>query len=254
VLRLAPRAVRLSVAAAALSAALGCADNGLAADADVPDEAEAESGVDADTGADYGGDEHGEAEVEETTDGGEYPCFEPGLGTVDARVSVGDGTPLLSGGTIADGRYELGAVILHARAALASRVTTFTADSNGNTRGAAVFRDGAWGMSVRLDLFLSMIVVATGGTELDIATTVEAAGPFEASGGTIVTESGVCVTAATAECGTGGSFGYEAGTDEVAIEVVLTKECLTSLLPYGYRLYAGMWLENDMPVVLRFSR
>jgi hypothetical protein len=35
---------------------------------------------------------------------------------------------------------------------------------------------------------------------------------------------------------------------------VLTKECLTSLLPYGYRLYAGMWLENDMPVVLRFSR
>jgi hypothetical protein len=237
--------------AAAFSAALGCSDDGPETDADVPEEAEAESGADADTGADNRGDEHGGAEAEETTDGGEYPCFEPGPGAVDAPVSTGDGTPLPGGGTIVDGRYELSAVILHARAALASRVTTFTADSNGNTRGAVVFRDGAWGMSVRLDLFFSMIVVATGGTELDVATTVEAAGPFEASGGTIVTAPGACVTAATAECGTGGSFRYEAGTDEVSIEVVLTKECLTSLLPYGY---AGMWLENDMPVVLRFSR
>jgi hypothetical protein len=242
------------VLAAAFSAALGCADNGLGSDADAPDEGDAESGADADPGPDDGGDESGEADVEDPIDGGPYPCLEPGPGTVDAPVSVGDGTPVLSGGTIADGRYELSAVVLHARAALASRVTRFTADSNGNTRGAVVFRDGAWGMSVRLDLFFGMTVVATGGSELDVATTVEAAGPFEASDGTILTEPGACVSSATAECGTGGSFRYEAGTDEVALEVVLTRECLTSLLPYGYRLYAGMWLENDMPVVLRFSR
>jgi hypothetical protein len=219
-------------------------------DADADADADAEADADADSTAEA------EAEVgaDSPADGSAHPCLDPGPGTVDAPVSVGDRTPLLSGGPVADGRYELSAVVLYAWAAVTDRVTRFVADSNGNTRGAVVFRDGAWGMAAQLDLFLSLSLEGVGGVELDVATSFEAAGPFEAADGVISTEPGVCAVAATADCRLDGSFRYEAAMDVVAVEVVWAKECITSLLPRSYRLYSGMWLGTDMPVVLRFAR
>ena len=252
------RAARLAILAAALPAALGCvagADAGAEADssAEAETEAEALADAEADLSADSSTEAEAEAEALADADGTTYPCLEPGLGTIVPTISIGDDTPLLSGGAIADGRYELSTVVLHARAALADRVSRFGAGSNGNTRGAVVFRDGAWGMTARLDLYFGMSIVAVGGVELDVPVTFEAAGPFEAVGGAIVTEPGACVVDATPECALEGAFRYEAEPDVVQLEVLWTKECLTSLLPYGYSFYVGMWLENDLPVVLRFS-
>ena len=248
-----PPTTRLAGFAAGLSAAFGCS-SGADSPADSPADSTADSTAEADAAADGISATDAGTEAEEAVDGAANPCLQPGPGTVDAEISFGDGTPLLSGGVLADGRYELRAVVLHARAALADRVTRFTANSNGNTRGAVVFRDGAWGMTAHLDLYFIMDIVAVGGVELDVPVTFEVSGPFETSGGALATEPGVCAGSTTPECRLDGALRYEAQTDVVELEVLWTKECLTSLLPYGYSFYAGMWLEHDLPVVLRFSR
>ncbi|MBI5501991.1 MAG: hypothetical protein HY907_17235 [Deltaproteobacteria bacterium] len=219
------------------------------ADADAGDGATdaADGGEDAGGLVDAGG-------VGDEAFGGEYPCLEPVAGSVDATVAVGDDVPPLGGGTIANGRYELTSVVLYPWSALAERVTRFLPESNGNTRGAVAFRDGAWGMSARLDLFVRLSIVALGGVELDLTADFEAAGPFEAFGGAIVGEPGECASSVPPECRLAGAFRYEAAADVVTVEVLWTRDCLRAALPYTIRHYSGMWIEGDMPVLLRFSR
>lgn len=212
----------------------------------------------ADAGTDGGSDADGgvdvDAGVEETTDGSDRPCLDPGPHAADPTVSIGDGTPVLSGATLADGRFELTAVVLYPWTAVNDRVTRFVAEGNDGTGGAVVLRDGAWGLRARLDLYLGLSLATTGGVELDLATTLEVAGPFAAEGGAISTAPGACAVVSTTDCEPGGSLRYEATTDVVAVEILWTKECITSLLPPSYRHYTGMWLTGDVPIVLRFSR
>ena len=216
------------------------ADDGAAADAD--GETDAHGEVDAD------------AAVEETTDGADHPCLDPGPHAADPTVTVGDGAPALAGGVLADGRFELTDVVLYPWTAVTDRVTRFVADGNRGTGGALVLRDGAWGLRARLDLFLSLSLATVGGVDLDLATTLEVAGPFAAEGGAIATEPDACATASTASCEPGSVLRYEAATDVVALAFLWTRECITSLVPPSYRHYVGLWLEGDVPVVLRFSR
>lgn len=285
--RCGPHAARLVVLAAGLSVALACSDDdepcsaGTTRDctcadgrpgtqtcaiggagwqacecsgADADADADSETGHDADAVLEADPGELAETDAEETTDGSTYPCLDPGPDTTDASVSVGDRTPLLSGGPLADGRYELTAVVLYPWTAVTDRVTRFVAESNGGTRGAVVFQDGAWGMTARLDLYLSLSLESAGGAELDLAPTFASAGPYTAVDGALALEPGACVPAAPAGCPVGGSLRYEATSDVVAVELFWTRECITSQLPVSYRPYAGMWLAGDLPVVLRFTR
>ncbi len=213
---------------------------------------------DADADADGASAEDGEvdvdAEVGEPADGSEHPCLDPGPHAADPTVSIGDGVPVLSGGALADGRFELTAVVLYPWTAVNDRVTRFVADGNDGTGGAVVFRDGAWGLRARLDLYLGLSLATTGGVELDLATTLEVAGPFATEGDAVSTAPGACTVVSTADCEPGGPLRYEATTDVVAVEVLWTKDCIISLLPPSYRHYTGMWLVGDVPIVLRFSR
>jgi hypothetical protein len=181
-------------------------------------------------------------------------CPDPGPGTPDVPVSVAAGAPALSGGTIAEARYELTSVVFYPDGALDSSISGFAVHSDGNTHGAVVFREGAWGMSADFDLYLTMRITGVGAVELDLVPRFTLAGPATIADDAIATGPGACADLHPEDCGLGVPLRYQAESDAVQVELVWSQDCLVSLMPVEYALYARGWLEGDLPVVLRFSR
>lgn len=185
---------------------------------------------------------------------GEPACISPLGGLPDVPIVQRPGAPpLLAGGAITDGDYELDEIALYTDATVSALVDTFEVTSNGGTSGSLVFDGTDWGFEAQLDLYIDASAVGQSFAQ-NVQQALAAGGCYTAVGNELRGDLTQCGASWPDGAEPPDHLGYETAGDEIQLLLVLTRDMILAAVPADQQFLAGLAISGDLPVLLSFTR